>query len=68
MTDELTSTVDETKEGEIFVSMENLFLYTLNELEGQKTSLLTDRFASHTLRVLVVILAGRPIEVTSQPS
>lgn len=68
VTDELTSNVDDTKEGEILVSMENLFLYTLNELEGQMTSLLTDRFASHTLRVLLVILAGRPIEITSQPS
>lgn len=69
VTEELTSSnEEETKDGEVFVSMENLFLYTLNELEGQMTSLLTDRFASHTLRVLLVVLAGRPIEITSHPS
>lgn len=68
VTEELTSKDEETKDDEIFVSMENLFLYTLNELEGQMTSLLTDRFASHTLRILLVILAGRPIEITSHPS
>ncbi|TAQ85546.1 hypothetical protein B7494_g6139 [Chlorociboria aeruginascens] len=52
------------KEGE-FVSMENLFLYTLNELEGQMTFLLTDRFASHTLRVLLIVLSGQPFEMTA---
>jgi nucleolar protein 9 len=68
VTEELTSGNAETKDDEVFVSMENLFLYTLNELEGQMTSLLTDRFASHTLRVLLVILAGRPLETTSSRS
>lgn len=42
--------------------MEELFLYTLDELEGQLTFLLTDRFASHTLRILLVILSGRPLD------
>lgn len=46
-------------------SMETLFLETLDELEGQMTFLLTDRFASHTLRVLLVILSGRPLEKSS---
>jgi nucleolar protein 9 len=67
VTEELSSGHEE-KEGEVFVSMENLFLYTLNELEGQMTFLLTDRFASHTLRVLLVILSGRPIEMTATKS
>ncbi|RDW67853.1 hypothetical protein BP6252_09249 [Coleophoma cylindrospora] len=68
VTQELTGDVEvpmETKDDEVFVSMENLFLYTLNELEGQMTFLLTDRFASHTLRVLLVILSGRPLEQSS---
>jgi nucleolar protein 9 len=51
--------------GEPFVSMENLFLFTLNELEGDMTFLLTNRFASHTLRVLLIILSGRPLEKSS---
>ncbi len=46
-------------------SMEDLFLQTLDELEGRMTFLLTDRFASHTLRVLLVILSGRALEKAS---
>ncbi|KAG9233000.1 armadillo-type protein, partial [Amylocarpus encephaloides] len=53
---------DEGEGEEEYVSMENLFLAALDELEGQMTFLLTDRFASHTLRVLLVILSGRPLE------
>ncbi|KAF2634102.1 ARM repeat-containing protein [Massarina eburnea CBS 473.64] len=47
---------------EIFVSMENLFLYTLDELAAYLGFLMTDRFASHVLRVLLVVLAGAPLE------
>ncbi|TVY90327.1 Nucleolar protein [Lachnellula willkommii] len=50
------------------ISMESLFLQTLDELEGNMTFLLTDRFASHTLRVLMVILSGRPLEKESTRS
>ncbi|KAG6046690.1 Nucleolar protein 9 [Claviceps sp. LM77 group G4] len=46
-------------------SMEELFLATLDELEGNLTFLLTDRFASHTLRVLLLVLSGRPLDDTS---
>ncbi|KAF2237445.1 ARM repeat-containing protein [Viridothelium virens] len=42
-------------------SMENLFLYTLNELEGNLGYLMTDRFASHALRVLLLVLSGEPL-------
>lgn len=43
-------------------SMEALFLATLDELEGSMSFLITDRFASHTMRVLLVVLSGRPLE------
>ncbi|KAI9745990.1 MAG: Nucleolar protein 9 [Claussenomyces sp. TS43310] len=57
------------KDGDtVYVSMENLFLYTLNELEGHMTFLLTDRFASHTLRVLLVVLSGQPLAKSSTKS
>lgn len=46
----------------VFVSMENLFLYTLAELEGHMGFLMTDRFASHVLRVLLVVFSGAPLE------
>ncbi|GAP92654.1 putative rRNA processing protein [Rosellinia necatrix] len=42
--------------------MEELFLLALDELEGRLSFLLTDKFASHTLRVLLLILAGRPLD------
>lgn len=43
-------------------SIESLFLATLDELEGSMGFLMTDRFASHTLRVLLLVLSGRPLE------
>lgn len=46
-------------------SMENLFLETLDELEAGLGYLLTDRFASHTLRVLLLVLSGRSLEDSS---
>lgn len=46
-------------------SMENLFLATLDELEGSLSYLITDRFASHTLRVLLLVLSGRPLDDAS---
>ncbi|CAD6501350.1 BgTH12-01602 [Blumeria graminis f. sp. triticale] len=49
-------------------SMETLLLQTLDELEGNIIPLITDRFASHTLRVLLIILDGRPLIETSTKS
>ncbi|ORY58824.1 pumilio-family RNA binding repeat domain-containing protein [Pseudomassariella vexata] len=49
-------------------TMEELFLLTLDELEGQLGYLMTDRFASHTLRVLLIILSGRPLEQSTTKS
>ncbi|KAF7558306.1 hypothetical protein G7046_g5850 [Stylonectria norvegica] len=45
--------------------MEELFLATLDEMEGSLGFLITDRFASHTLRVLLMVLSGRPLEDSS---
>lgn len=53
---ELTTDIDE-----VYVSMENLFLHTLAELEGNFGYLLTERYASHALRILLLVLAGEPI-------
>ncbi|KAL7960662.1 armadillo-type protein [Trichoderma compactum] len=46
-------------------SMEHLILATLDELEGSLGYLITDRFASHTLRVLLLVLSGMPLEEQS---
>lgn len=47
--------------GDVYVSMENLFLYAFNELEGNLGYLMTDRFSSHPLRVLLLVLSGMPL-------
>lgn len=48
--------------------MEDLFLATLDELEGHLGHIVADRFASHTLRVLLKVLAGQPLEDASAKS
>ncbi|KKA28869.1 hypothetical protein TD95_000254 [Thielaviopsis punctulata] len=54
--------VDEDGNKKTPASMEDMFLLTLDELDGQLSYLLTDRYASHTLRVLLIVLSGRPLE------
>lgn len=49
-------------------SMESLFLFTLDELEAHLSYLLSDRFGSHALRVLLVVLSGRPLDQVSTKS
>ena len=41
--------------------MEDLFLLTLDELEEHLSYLLSDRYGSHALRALLVVLSGRPL-------
>ena len=69
---ELIAPLDEGKQsqddGDVYVSMENLFLYTLNELEGNLGYLMSDQFASHPLRILLVVLSGMPIAAASSSS
>lgn len=49
-------------------SMEELFLLTLDELEEHLSYLLSDKFGSHALRVLLMVLSGRPLEQVSTKS
>ncbi|CAK7197820.1 Nucleolar protein 9 [Sporothrix eucalyptigena] len=54
---------DDVEEGDDELpSLEESFLFVLDELEASLGSLLVHCFASHTLRVLLVILAGRPLD------
>lgn len=50
---------------DVYVSMENLFLHTLAELESNIGFLITDRYASHVLRVLLLTLSGEPLVSSS---
>lgn len=58
----------DVEDGQVYVSIENLFLYTINELQGNLGYLMTDPFASHTLRVLLVVLSGRPLAGSAMTS
>ncbi|KAL9130910.1 MAG: hypothetical protein Q9217_001013 [Psora testacea] len=50
---------------DIDVSMEDLFLSTASELESSLGFLISDVFASHPLRVLLVVLSGMPLAASS---
>lgn len=49
-------------------SMEELILLVLDELEEHLSYLLSDKFGSHALRVLLVVLSGRPLEQVATKS
>ncbi|KAK5662569.1 hypothetical protein OQA88_8482 [Cercophora sp. LCS_1] len=42
-------------------TMEELFLLTLDELEEHLSYLVSDRYGSHALRALLIVLSGRPL-------
>jgi len=60
--DDMPADDDDDEDQKPLPFMEELFLLTLDELEGRLGFLMTDRFASHTLRVLILILSGRPLD------
>ena len=60
--------VTEGPDGEELTSMENMFLSCVEELEANVGYLITDQFASHPLRVLLVVLSGMPLEDTGTKS
>jgi nucleolar protein 9 len=51
---------------QVFVSMENAFLFALDQFEPYLGFLMTDRFASHVLRVLLIVLSGAPLAKESK--
>jgi nucleolar protein 9 len=48
-------------EDEEFVSIENLFLYFLNEIRPHLSEMITHQYASHSLRLLILIVSGREL-------
>lgn len=69
---ELSASTGNEKEfglnGEELPSMEDLFLSCTRELEGNLGYLITDQFASHPLRVLLIVLSGMSLEDRSTTS
>ena len=67
VTEELIAPASEDQQGDqhAFESMETLFVSAVDELEDSLGYLMTDQFASHALRVLLVVLSGRPLSAES---
>ena len=49
-------------------SLAEMFMGVVEELQANWGYLLTERFASHTIRVLLLVLAGEPVDVSSSDS
>ncbi|KAJ5721770.1 Nucleolar protein 9 [Penicillium malachiteum] len=50
------------------LSLAEMFVAMIDELKPYWEFLLTERFASHTIRVLLLVLAGEPVDVSSTDS
>ncbi|KKK13572.1 hypothetical protein P175DRAFT_0477269 [Aspergillus ochraceoroseus IBT 24754] len=59
---------EEDDEPEPELSLAEMFMKVVEELQGNWGYLLTERFASHTVRVLLLVLAGEPVDVSSSDS
>ncbi len=59
---------EEDDEPEPELSLAEMFMQVVEELQGNWGYLLTERFASHTIRVLLLVLAGEPVDVSSNDS
>ena len=59
---------EEGEEDEPQRSLAEMFTGVVEELEQNWGYLLTERFASHTIRVLLLVLAGEPVDVASNDS
>jgi nucleolar protein 9 len=60
--------IEEEGNEEPSLSLVDMFLQVISELEGNWGYLLTERFASHTIRVLLLVLAGEPVDLPSRGS
>ena len=58
----------EDDEPEPDLSFAEMFISVVGELEGNWGYLLTERFASHTVRVLLLVLAGESVDLSSSDS
>ncbi|QDS71435.1 hypothetical protein FKW77_003535 [Venturia effusa] len=63
-----TQREDPDQPNQVLVPMEDLFLSAIQELDEYLGFLMTDRFASHTLRVLLVVLSGQALAATGSHS
>ncbi|RAL02253.1 RNA-binding RNA processing protein NOP9 [Aspergillus ibericus CBS 121593] len=62
------NTEEDGDEPEPDLSLAEMFMKVIEELEGNWGYLLTERFASHTIRVLLLVLAGEPVDLSLSDS
>lgn len=51
---------------DIFVSMENMFLFMINELQPHIKEMISHQYASHSLRLLILILSSKLLPSSTQ--
>lgn len=63
----LTPTFDQTgvNDSQAHASMENLFLFMLNELKGHLKVMIKQQYASHVVRLLMLILSSKKLPKTT---
>lgn len=57
---------EEGDNGEIVASMENMFLFMLNEITPHMREMMSHQYASHTLRLLILILSSKLLPSSTQ--
>lgn len=55
----------ETADGRVHASMENMFLFMLNELKSHLKLMIKQQYASHVLRLLILILSSKTLPKTT---
>lgn len=59
----LTPSFDETtgEDGKVHATMENMFLFMLNEFKSHLEAMIRQQYASHVLRLLILILSSKTL-------
>lgn len=57
---------EETEETEVFGTMENMFLFMLNEIKPHSKTMINHQYASHVLRLLILILSSKTLPNTTK--
>lgn len=63
----LTPSFDEStvEDGSVHVTMENMFLFMLNEFKSHMKAMIKQQYASHVLRVLILIVSSKKLPKTT---
>lgn len=56
---------ENSEDDELYASMETLFIYMLNELKPYLQEIVSHQYASHVLRVILLILGGKELPSTT---